>query len=115
MKYPMSSRERLGSHDLVLMSRKDHVLPSSVDVAWNVSTRTSFVSWRLSNQTVWSVPSAPEGAAAIHGKNWSLRAGRPFALTLSVRTLPHVLPWSTDRTNEMSAPDVSRCTPFWNT
>src|SRR6266576_2108888 len=105
MKLPEPKNDRFGFHDAVLMSWNDHVAPSSVEVAWNVSIRRLPASLRLSSHTACSVPSGPSESAAIHGKNWSFGAGAPPPSTESGTASLHVAPWSVDCTNEMSAPE----------
>src|SRR5689334_24945746 len=94
LKNPLS-----GFHSAEAMRRSFHVMPLSVEVAWNVVMSWFAGSGRRSSHIAWNVPCS---STATHGKNWLLRAGAPVASTLTGIDADHVNPWSYERLTLMS-------------
>src|SRR4051812_31291939 len=98
MNAPDVKNPRSGFHDLLLIRDDVHVAPSSVETACHVSMLRLAGSRRRSNQITFS---SPEGVESAQGKNWSFRAGRPFAAVLKKRASVQCRPPSYDCENPM--------------
>src|SRR4029077_3379342 len=97
MNAPDVKKARSGSHVLVLIRRFLHHPPSFNDRASNVPMSWLCGSWRRSSHIATKRPFA---SAAIHGKNWLLGAGCPWA-RLIVSASDHVIPLSWERLTSM--------------